>query len=297
MKKLGLIAVPLLAVAFLTNCNKNNWWDHTEQLTEADIGKIETININNQNHRVRLIDIDHDMLANGTGFAHTTWEFVDLISDSDGYSLATPWEWEQGDEAKNWDFLNSNLRAALDGMGHGKICWYQIGQKNQSTTYTSSVYNMLPRELQRVLKNVIKPIALYGDEFELDYTRYVTNLFTLSCNEISVVDKEEYVLREGTPYKYYLDNKAVDRIKAQVKGKDGALSDSIILSAHGHKANNYAGYNSIDGEEYGSFYWLRSPCIHDHTKAQKTKFNGDVYFEYGAQICDNLYPIAPAFCI
>ena len=293
MKKIGLIAMPLLAVALLTNCNKSNWWDHTDQLTEADIGKIETITVNNQNHRVRLIDVDHDVLSNDTSkTAHCTFEFSNLLSDSYGYSLATLWNTTNGNSSKNYDYLNSDLRVALDGSGD--VRWYQKGSGTKSTNYKDSVIKMLPDGIQKNIKTVKKEVAITS---KYSITSYVAKVFVLTYNE-TTKNRDWHAKEEGTTYQYYKDHDDyVSRIKQQVKGQVDAAHDKTNITDLGYEgAYNYAGYNDNYAAFYGGFYWLTSPYT-DNTESAWYVCGNGTFDNVASRIYYGAYAIAPAFCI
>lgn len=140
VNKLKFLLVPLLTASFLASCNSaknkkwyeyNDWWNYCssgkngEQAMTDDIGKEVNVTVNGQVHKVRLIGVEHDVLSDDTTKkAHCTFEFSNLLSDSNGYSLATLWNTKDGTSSTNYDYENSDLRTALDGIVNGALRWY-----------------------------------------------------------------------------------------------------------------------------------------------------------------------------
>lgn len=133
MNKLRFLLVPLLAASFLASCSPakkwyehDDWWNYCsngkngEQATADDIGKIVNLTVNKQVHKVRLIDIDHDVLSDDTSKkAHCTFEFSNLLCDETGHSLAMFWDIMKP-MVSNYDFINSEGRKMLDGLGNNE---------------------------------------------------------------------------------------------------------------------------------------------------------------------------------
>ncbi|MCQ2792714.1 MAG: hypothetical protein MJ208_04260, partial [Bacilli bacterium] len=155
----------------ITAIEEDLWYldeKYISNLNEDNIGTTRNLRVNGINHIVRLIGIDHDDLADGSGKAHTTWEFANLLSDSDGYSLAAVWNWEKGTSSINQNYLDSNLREVFDGGGKGGLYWYrkkqETSEQTQQTEYANkTVFDMLPSNLQNVIKEVKKPVATTSD--------------------------------------------------------------------------------------------------------------------------------------
>lgn len=272
------------------------WWEDTaylNSLTVDDVGTENEVEVNGVIHKVRLIGVDHDDLVTG-GKAHTTWEFVDLISDANGYSLATYWKNTNTTGGSNQDYLNSSVRKAIDGQGNGDCSWFEKDSKSYSTRYTGSVLSMLPAALQAVLKNVTKQVAT-GSGYGL--TNYNTKLFQLSYREMTQ-KSSSYAKEEGTTYQYYKNNDNDNaRIKYQVKWHDGARTSSLsgkdVAGAYTGTKYSYAGYNhSI--ENYGCIHWLRSPITGGGLDAWNVLSDGGLSNYY---VYYNACPVAPAFCL
>ena len=279
--------------------NKSDWWNYCsngvlgEQASVSDIGKEVELTVNNQIHKVRLIGVDHDELNDGSGNkAHCTFEFANLLSDSDGYSLATLWNTDDGESSTNYDYLNSDLRKALDGQGNGTLRWYQKESETKSTTYTTSVINMLPSGLQSEIKTVKKEVAT---STSYDPTNYDAKIFVLTFREMTQ-RPSPYAKEEGATYQYYKDNDDnPSRIKHQVMWHTGAVTSptKITDSDITWSANNYAGHNSST-DRYGGYYWLASPNADDSSRA----WGADVGGVLGSNVVyDGAFAVAPAFCI
>ncbi|MCQ2795195.1 MAG: DUF6273 domain-containing protein [Bacilli bacterium] len=321
MKKISLLLLPFTMFSLLTNCNKadnRKWYEHEDwwkycsngvenvQAIEEDIGKEVNLTVNNQIHKVRLIDIDHDTLSSGMGKAHCTFEFVNLLCDDMGCSLATVWNWKDGGSSKNYDFLNSNLRKALDGNGEGELWWYRRGrvesEQTKGTDYKNKcVLDMLPSDLQDNLKEVKKPIELSkdGKTYAIDEESYVTKVFSLSYREITEDSGQFWQPDEGTTYKYYLGDKdkaKSKRVHIQIL-KEHYASAPTIEDGYYNEAKNHAGYYTEATEIIvGNYYWLRSPHLNSTDKAGAWKITTD-----GVLINEFIYKqavaVVPAFCI
>lgn len=264
----------------------------------ANGGVVQTVVVNGQPHKVRLIGVDHDELADGSGNkAHTTWEFMDYISDSNGYSIATPWNWKFGEKSVAQDYPNSNLRKALDGQGKGEVVWYEKGSSTKSATYTTSVLDMLPKKLQEAIKEVKKDVAV---SVNWKIESFNAKLFPLSYREMTAAT-ETQAAEEGTTYARYkgmVQDKDIRRLKHQVKWQDGAATDSTVITDTGYEfieVDNFAGFNSNAQDVYGGYCWLRSPVT---TSAASSAFQlavGGSFLKY--QVYMYTLAVAPAFCI
>lgn len=312
----GEITIPILgdmkitAEGFGKKLQECNWSEINEISTTGrakeffSIGEEKVITVNKQPHRIRIIGFNHDALSSDTSkTAGITFEFANLLSDEDGYSLATPWDSEAGDNSNNYNFLNSNLRKAFDGNAETSIFWARKGQSSEATEepyYHKTVLDMLPTDLKKVLKEVRKEVAIYNtdkNEYEVNKMDYDTTIFPLSYAETNETSSEE-VLTEGSIYEFYKpdeSNEEAKRIKYQVKWHDGAIKydQQPIIDSRGV---NSAGYND-EAEEYGGFYWLRSPKVKGYnysTNVYYGYYNGDI----STILCHrSLQGIAPAFCI
>lgn len=282
---------------------RTDWWNYCScgkegiEATTDDIGKEVNVQVNGQIHKVRLIDINKDKTSDNNSI-HATFEFVNLISDANGYSLATYWENTNSIESANFDYMNSTIRAVLNGNNYegsssADINYFQYfgldedfadeskgtTGKNKlfSTTYANkSILSMLPKELTDVMVAPSKLVNVYDHE-KGEFTEIAVNdkLFLLSPREMGFED-DEYRGQEAstTSYKLYeTHTEYMDefRIKKQVKGSDGARTSMLYAKdldgaykpprdprEPGTKSS-YAGYNSAYKNTSGGTYWLRSP--------------------------------------
>jgi len=216
--------------------NTVKWYDdnnYVANLSESNIGLTRGVMVNNQVHKVRLIGINHDDLADGSGNkAHTTWEFANLISDSNGYSLATQWH-DTNDAPQNQDFLNSSIRKALTSEGNftrpsgNNILFATKGETQWNNSYTNTILSMLPNGLQNQLKLVNKPVGTGTDYTE---TTYSDKLFLLSSKEMGYINANDKGF--GETYSYYsghtTETDAI-RIKKQVNSEDKAYTNSVEI--------------------------------------------------------------------
>lgn len=257
----------------------------------CSVGTTKNLTVNGINQPVRVIGFNHDELADGSGKkAGITFEFVNLLSDSNGYSLATVWNWMNGSSSTNYDYPNSNLRKALDGEGSGSLAWYQKGSTTKSSYGTA--LSMLPADLQSEIKKVKKPIATtssYG------VTSYDTKLFTLSYREMTASGTSSYAKEEGSAYAFYTGSGDTDanRIKHQPKWHDEAVTTYTKITDGNYAAYNYAGYNSTT-DTYGGYSWLRSPYSYDSNRAWRVSTDGALS---SSSVYLSAFAVAPAFCI
>ncbi|MCQ2792193.1 MAG: DUF6273 domain-containing protein [Bacilli bacterium] len=312
MKKLSLLVMPLMAVSLLMSCGSGDtpepqlnrwytyedWWNYCSngnvdsEAAIDDVGKIVPLTVNGQVHKVRLIDVDKDVDRNGNKI-HTTFEFANLISDENGYSLASLWQDDEDGEDCNFDYLNSTIRKNLVGYGNGKIMWYEKDSATRSSR-SQSVLDMLPSDLRSVLKIAKKKVNLNttGSWVETDLR---DELFLLSANEMNEQTPD---VEKGNAYEYYKNAKPKEadpiRIKQQVKGTDGARIDSLAITDNAYGFGySYAGHNSSTTGE-GGYSWLRSPGTDVSYDAWIVSTGGRLYIGY---VCNYAFAFAPAFCI
>lgn len=272
------------------------WWlDQTylNSLTVDDVGTIKTVPVNGKEHRVRLIGVDHDDLATG-GKAHTTWEFVDLISDANGYSLASLWQDTSSSSGSNYDYLNSTIRKNLTGNGSGTSGWYEKGSGTKSSTYSGkTVLSMLPSDLQSSLKTTRKKVYSHTSG-SWALTNADDKLFLLATKEMGYSSSYAEDVATYSYYSGHTGQTDAIRIKQQVKGSSGALTSgtTITQSACG-SGKSYAGYNSSTSR-YGGISWLRSPNTNDSSIAWYVDTDGYLNY-YGVYYFASA--VAPAFCL
>lgn len=320
----GSISIKMTADVTVTALSDLLWYRDTEyikSLTAADItkegGEIKTIKVNGLDHKVRLIGVDEDctdITKPDETKIHTTWEFVDLLSDENGYSLATYWNDTATTTDSNHDYESSTIREVLNGGG-GDINWFRFyglldGDENpknlkfaEEKNYKIPVLSMLPDGLVSVLKTPSKYTNIYDRDWA-DKT-ITDKLFLLSPKEMGYSGEGQETKTDT--YSYYKDHpEAVDaiRIKKQVKGLDGArttyLNGTDLDGKYsGGVKYSYAGYNN-GTETLGSNYWLRSPKINESTDEYSWMWDdmqsGGAKFAHRS-VYSRALGIAPAFCI
>lgn len=270
---------------------------YLNSLTEDDIGtEINEVEVNGQIHRVRLIGVDHDDLATG-GKAHTTWEFMDILSDSDGYSYGIVWNDTNDTGSANYDYTNSSIRKALNGTGNAtKFLWARKGQ----TTFDSesrTVLQMLPTSLQNAIKTVKKQVNVNsGGTWGL--VEFTDKLFLLATKEMGYSSQDAEDLPTYKFYEGHTSQTDAIRIKKQINGTEVLTSSSQIPSGSGQlyqgTVYNYAGYNYKADDTGGGVYWTRSPYVSSSYSAWYVYRDGN--------LIDNLVystasGVAPAFCL
>lgn len=317
-----------------------DWWNYCSngiegsQATVDDIGKEVNLEVNGQIHKVRLIDVDKDTDSVGNKI-HTTFEFANLLSDENGYSLATYWQNTNNTLTANFNYMNSTIRAVLNGNDYegsskSDINYFQYfgededytdeskGTTGQNKYYSlnyknKSVLSMLPAGLTKVLATPSKYINTFNySEDQFVETTINDKLFLLSAYEMGYKDDDVRGQEASTTtYKYYrghIDYEDSIRTKRQVKGADGARKNPLYADDL-EGAYVPSGYNSkisaagLNQTNAGGLYWLRSPYIQ--------KFKPEEFICEGAAWCadsafidgfyefayDRAYGIAPAFCI
>lgn len=152
------------------------------------IGESKNILVNNCLHKVRIIDFNHDDLADGTGKAGITFEFENVISDQNGGYINFP-KWGN----KSDDFPNSILN-------------------NQLNSDADCVFSKLPVVLKDLIKDVKKEYVLNKQK-----QFYDTKLFPLSKTELcgDVSPDKVHVPDEGKIYAFYNLGGPTDTIKSE----------------------------------------------------------------------------------
>lgn len=336
--------MPLMALSLLASCSENLGtpkpleecsWEKISQVSKVgkanewfkvgDTKKLQLKHQDTNNNRiiddgelyqtVRIIGINEDYTELPTDGSNPnpnktigiTFEFVDLISDANGYSLATQWNDTNDASTANHNYLNSSIRYALNKKtgsgGCDHILWAQKGATKWSNEpdglYTDkSVLDMLPNELTKegILKTPAKYVNIYDDGWKEQIIE--DKLFLLSPTEMGRtehMDEEPHT----TTYSYYKNAENINRVKKQIKGNDEITSFSEIPSGvgqtYGDEVSNYAGYNSKSDSTKGGVSWLRSPSIDDNVEAWSIFTDGD--FSNSYPVCSIAQAVAPAFCI
>lgn len=225
-----------------------------------------------------------------------TFEFVDLISDANGYSLATFWKNTSSTNIANYDYKNSSVRKALTKEGGGDLHWFEKEgtEFSTNTNYANkSVLEMLPDELSNVLATTSKYVNIndgsWGEQTVED------KLFLLSPKEMGNTYQTEHEEEHTTPYSWYKDAIDDNRIKHQIKWHDGAI-DFYTLVTSGEISGDkysYAGHNYTNGSS-GDRSWLRSPYKQSGHSAWYIEHDGSHNED---TVFDVAYAVAPAFCI
>lgn len=254
--------------------------------------KHQTGNIS-QTVRVVGFDQDVDPKGNSLGF---TFEFADLISDANGYSIASIWQDTATISGSCYDFLNSSLRKNLTGEGTGKAGWFEKDGDEYSTTYANkTVLSMLPDDLNKALK-IVKKKVNRNTTGKWELAEFTDKLFLPASLELGYSSSS---VEEGlTTYSYYSGHTSMTdpiRIKKQIKGNDGARTTWVPI--HGIEAtsgSNYAGFN--ESASNGGRTWIRSPKVDSLIKqyAYGVDYDGTVGTE---NAYNNAHAIAPFFAI
>ncbi|MCQ2794824.1 MAG: DUF6273 domain-containing protein [Bacilli bacterium] len=283
----GTISVPIVGNLTVTAIGSSyskdletSSWDEIAEISatgRADeffkVGDTKAVTLKGQSfaHTVRIIDFNHDDLADGSGKAGITFEFANVITKDDKTNVYTTiWDGEYIVSGDNFDYRQSVLNTFL----------------NDETEGTVSVINMLPDDLSKegIIKPVNKLVGVSTDEgqnyiatpFEEDKC---PKLFPLAYNELHNLEgTKPYVTpgEAGNPatgggiYKYY----------------EGHGGDAAEDKAYRVK-------KKVDGNT-GEIYWLRSPYTENDTYAWYVYKEG--YFDNYA-VFYNTRPVAPAFCI
>ncbi len=325
--------MPLMAMSLLASCNNGSGgggggggddpktleectWEEISKVSKAHkaskwfkVGDTKTVKVNNQNHKVRIIGFDQDVDKDGKKIG-ITFEFANLISDENGYSLATQWnDTNDGSVVANHNYLDSSVRMALVGekQEEGHILWAQKGNDHWSNEeggpYTNkSVLEMLPNDLTKVLKAPSKYVNIWNDEKspEPGFEEQVINdkLFLLSPKEMGY--SADYMETKNEPYKYYEGHiKGTDTIRTKRQVNEIEMFDDTVYITEGpqkYKAyiENHAGFGPYY-MEWGGYYWLRSPYTRTNNSAWEVINNGLIADFIG--VSANASSVAPAFCI
>lgn len=247
-----------------------DWYNHTDLCKESDIGIETTISINGVDHHLRLIGIDHDDLADGTGKAHTTWQLVELMSDSSGATLTQKWNASYTDPYFN--------------------IWNNGTQSCDIRNYLRTTFKgYLPTDLQSKIKTIKKKTSAGNESTTVNELE--EDIFLLSVKEIcsdaaiqAAKDASHWgtspdvLKQEGNQYKFFADN---------LPDTDPYNWDSTLTDAQ--KAI------VIKKDKSGAAYswWLRSPDVDRTYYAFYVGSTGRVYYYYVYYANG----VAPAFCI
>lgn len=290
--------------------NDLEWFEnhyYLSSLEQTDItsgeGVVQELIVNGLKHKVRLIGVEEDVDPENNPI-HTTWEFVNLISDSQGYSLATQWNDTNEADVANHDYLNSSLRAALNGEGGGRILWAQKGNQ-WSDVYTTSVLDMLPGDLVDVLvapkKSVMCNVSgsQWTEEEIVNKDGDYDKLFFPTWTEMGFLASKD----EAYTY-YYGCTESIDSKRIKTHFHPDVLKDSSTEIPYnpqkGHKyegtVDNYAGCNYATDGSKGSLYWLMRPNTTDGFSQIAEDVADTGKLSYG-MVQRAALGVAPCFCI
>lgn len=281
-------------------------WNEIKTISEGgiapsvfNIGDTKLVTVNNQPHEVRIIGFDHDELPVSTNenpqYAGITFEFANLISDSDGNALATQWNDTNTIAGSNYNFLNGSIRQALNSSSTSGFLWAQKEATTWSSTYKGSVLSMLPTDLTDEIKPVKKYVSCYANGQWQDTLINDDKLFLLSPREMGSNTEYQETEEHTSTYDYY-ESETSTLIKTQTnKVRLSTEYYSLIGPSEGQiyqeNVQNFAGCNEED--TYAGTYWLRSPFITDNESAWLVV---DHYFNPRPSYY-LAHSVAPAFCI
>lgn len=264
----------------------------------------KTVMVNGQPHKVRIIGYGEDYtdLNDPSTAIGITFEFANLISDNQGYSLATQWNDTNNKSTANYNYLDSSVRMALVGENQekGHILWAQKGEATWSTNSlykNRTVLSMLPYDLISVLKTPSKYINTHKESTWEEKT-VEDKLFLLSPFEMGENERSDFEESRTTTYSYYNGAQDTDRVKKQIKNDSYTKTCSInYVSESGQVYQNnvisYAGYN---GSTHGGIPWLRSPSTNSAENAWRVNGSGN-FDNDNTNVYNIAYAVAPAFCI
>ncbi|MCQ2794834.1 MAG: DUF6273 domain-containing protein [Bacilli bacterium] len=219
-KKSAILTIPskhtiraqnILVAVELEDANKRwyeyeDWWNYCSngdsiiQATEDDIGKEVEVEVNSLKHKVRLIGINHDDLTDGTGKAHCTFDFANLITHIDEKEFKTE------PTTVPWDI---NVRAPFTSNNHNYVKSFVNTYLNSKDT-ADSIINLLPDGLEENIKYVNKRVGI-GDSYSTE-NPFSEKLFLLSHDEM-IAHTKGVANGEGNIYEYYKKDKAIFKKK------------------------------------------------------------------------------------
>lgn len=272
-------------------------------------GEVQTITINKVKHKVHLVGVDQDVDINDNKI-HTTWEFVNPISDENGLSIATQWNDTNNAETAGADYLNSTIRKALNGTGNADhFLWSQAGENGWSDTYTKPVIDMLPKDFVSALKAPKKYATCYNSGTSQWEDRVIaTNgvcdkLFLPSLAEIGWHYLDPQQQEHQFTYSYYLPEKYqhdLRRVKPFINEEDVFVVQYLLYirsdagQEYSNAVINRAGYTR-DESEMGAMVWYRSP--NTNTTNQIFDLMYDTVTNAGESACACANCVAPMFCL
>lgn len=286
---------------------------YLSSLKQSDIlendGVIQELTVNGLKHKVRLIGVGEDLDANSNTI-HTTWEFMNLISDRFGNSLGTQWNNTDVSVGSNYDYLKSPIRKALNGTGDAPyFLWaeYEKGAiaSSWSTTYVTSVLDMIDEGnpgFISILKAPKKTVMCKSDDGSWAPTEIKTGddydkLFLLSPGEMGFNGTQDKA------YTYYGNcTKQTESKRIKKQFNEGIIEtfnneDNIPTLPVGAEglALNYSGYNKEADWTGGGLFWSRSPGTVSDNTAWRISSRGMLF--NSCPVNGYAIGVAPAFCI
>lgn len=192
----------------------SDWWNYCSDskdgiitATKDDIGIERLVKINGLMHKVRLIGLDHNNPLFSNLAAHCTFEFSNVITNSDGTPYTTIYN-----EVENTNYPESDLHILLNGDSEEK----------------TGIIELFPEGLKDKIQTVHKYVAtaLMSNEFTRD--DFDTKLFPLAHSEVA--SSEEYAMNEGEKYDYY-EKSSMTRIK-ETAGNNPSAQDYWLRSPY-----------------------------------------------------------------
>ena len=301
---------------FIKKCEDDDFVDGDD--VDEEVTTIATISnlINGQTMRLRLIGVNHDVLANtdagevepnGTK-AKTTWQFYDMPLKN--VNLGLPYE-----EQKEGYIRAGNTEPNMSDSTRSEVTIDTLSPSNMHGYLSANgllqamevIYNSLPLKLQQAIKTVRKDCFISeiddGDNYEMfDSTgsmiffegeRYgsqvAAKLFCLSASEIGIIPNPSDEGNDPFPYEQeYNDSDELPVYKLE------GTKYSYFHETYPYTSEEEGHYTRpcYYGNELW-YYWLRTPnLLHS---------NGwGICYDSGHVDDDNTYGsngVAPAFCI
>ena len=184
-----------------------------KQFTESDIGTEFVIPLGGVDYTWRIIGVNHDDLADGSGKANVTLQMVNLYN-----------------EYKRMNSSNTNEGG-----------WEATEMRN---TTLPSIFNQLPVALQQFIKTVKKPYVTTYNGSTIAYAN--DKLFLLSSAEMGSNYSYKPKVDEGTVYSYWSSHNTDDDRR---KGKQSNPTDYYYwwLRSPSSYNGSYFCYVSSDG--------------------------------------------------
>lgn len=209
-------------------------WDQIKELSDTHLAKYflnlndkKKVSINGHDHYVRIIDFDHDGLANNPGHtAGITFQFETAISDVGGKALKRYWD----EDGSNLDFEKSSLYNTLN----------------------TEIFSLLPEDLQRNMATVTKGIGKKVDG-TWNPLPYSAQLFPLAQVEVETFTDRSYnVDGEGKVYAFFNDEDTEDE-RRLIRDANGNAVSYWLRSPR--KSSNYSLAYYVYPDDYSFTTW------------------------------------------